>query len=489
MLPFSVRSRSGGHPRGGPRCLSALTPAPGTAGRARIVLPLAAALLAACGGQSGPERPRPTRAEPFSRPLEIYRDLGFMTGSGQFPAVASFATIAGPADSSYVLLGLSIPNSALRFQREGTGFFAEYNVQVAFLDHDSVTVKRFDARETVRIASFAETGRTDESIVHQQAFAMPPGRYILRLQAADANSSRGFRMTDTLTVPAYGTGVARLASPVLVYRAHGRTSRDSLPALIFNPRHTVPYGGEAPLLYLESYDTDAPLDVQVVNDAGVALWSTRTRPSQGGQELRYAVVEIPSETLPLGRFWLNVAPGGAAPARTPLVLTISDQWMVANFDEVLRFLRYIAHSDELDSLRVGSPAEQRAAWDRFWARRDPLPITDINEFRDQFFQRVRYATEAFRESGGRAGWQTDRGEVFIVLGAPDHVIERFVGRPELTGQPNAEEWTYDATPGGRLNLLFHDRSGFGRFELVPASSSAFRAAAERLKPRPERAER
>lgn len=456
--------------------------------RDRLVLTLAAtALLAACGGPSGMERPRPTRAEAISRPLEIYRDLGFLTGSGQFPAVASFVTIAGPADSTYVLLGLSVPNSALRFQREGTGFFAEYNVHVAFMDDDSVTIKRFESKETVRIPSFAETGRTDESIVHQQAFAMPPGRYILRLQAADANSSRGFRMTDTLTVPAYGPGVARIGSPVLVYRAHGRTSRDSLPALIFNPRHTVPYGGEDPLLYVETYDRDTTVAIQVVNDAGVTVWSTRTSLSEGGEGLRYGIVQIPSETLPLGKFWLQVAPDGAAPERTPLVLTISDQWMVANFDEVLRFLRLIAHDDELDSLEVGAPAEQRAAWDRFWERRDPLPITDINEFRDQFFQRVRYATEAFRETGGgRAGWQTHRGEVYIVLGPPDYITERFIGRPELTGQPNAEEWVYDAAAGGRLNLLFHDRTGFGRFELAPSSAAAFRAAAERLKPRPER---
>jgi hypothetical protein len=38
-----------------------------------------------------------------------------MTGSAQFPAVASLATLAGPGDSTYVLLGMSMPNTALRF--------------------------------------------------------------------------------------------------------------------------------------------------------------------------------------------------------------------------------------------------------------------------------------------------------------------------------------------------------------------------------------
>jgi hypothetical protein len=44
------------------------------------------------------------------------------------------------------------------------------------------------------------------------------------------------------------------------------------------------------------------------------------------------------------------------------------------------------------------------------------------------------------------------------------------------------EWIYSAAPGGRLNLLFHDRGGFGRLELVPSSRAAFRSAAARMKP-------
>src|SRR5690606_26603694 len=126
------------------------------------------------------------------RPLEIYRDLGLMTGSGQFPVVASFSTMAGPADSTYVLLALSIPNSALRFQRAGDGFFAEYRLDVTFMDPDSTAVRRVEQTEVVRVSSFGETGRTDESVIHQQGIAMPPGHYIVRLSAADMHSSRGF---------------------------------------------------------------------------------------------------------------------------------------------------------------------------------------------------------------------------------------------------------------------------------------------------------
>ncbi|MGH7504074.1 MAG: hypothetical protein ACRELX_00410, partial [Longimicrobiales bacterium] len=159
-----------------------------------------AALLAACGGGPGPEQPEPGGPASFGRPLETYQQLGFIAGPGQFPAVASFATMAGPSDSTYVLFGLSLPASALRFQRDPSGFVGEYRVAVTF-SQDSQQVKRLERLETVRVPSFAETGRTDESVVFQQIVALAPGRYDVSIAASDANSSRGFSSDDTLTVP------------------------------------------------------------------------------------------------------------------------------------------------------------------------------------------------------------------------------------------------------------------------------------------------
>jgi hypothetical protein len=69
-----------------------------------------------------------------------------------------------------------------------------------------------------------------------------------------------------------------------------------------------------------------------------------------------------------------------------------------------------------------------------------------------------------------------------VLGQPDGVAERFIGR-EVGTEANAVEWIYENAAGDQLQLLFVDRAGFGRFELSTQSEHAFRAAANRLKPR------
>jgi GWxTD domain-containing protein len=472
MVGDAGRAATEGHPRGGP-----------------LVFILVLALVG-CGGARAPGGAEPPGRGRVGRPLETYQQLGLLAGPAHFPAVASFGTIGGPTDSTYILLGVSLPSSALRFQREPAGFTAAYRVAATFLQ-DSQVVKRIDRTEIVRVPTFAETGRTDESILFQDAITLAPGTYEVTLEAADANSTRGFRVRDTLDVPAYGAGATPIAQPIVVYEATARVSRAGLPDLIVNPRHTVPYGGAAPRVYLEYYGAAAPVavNVNVVDESGTPVWSLPATIADGDSVLRSAILDLPASALPLGKLWVEVAAVErvAAPVRAPLVISISDQWMVANFDEVLDFIRYIASREEVDSLRDGSAAERRELWERFWDRRDPLPATPANEFRDEFFQRVRFATEQFSEPGGLPGWKTDRGEVFIVLGAPQFTEERIVGgRTDVTGRPNAIEWIYDGLAGGRLTLLFVDRTGFGRFELAPSSEAAFRNVAERMKTMTER---
>jgi GWxTD domain-containing protein len=316
------------------------------------------------------------------------------------------------------------------------------------------------------------------------------------VRVSDANSSRGFRGVDTLDVPTYGRDATALAVPVMVYRGGERASRDSAPDLILNPRNTTTYGGDAPRVYLEAYGatTPAPVRLTIYDEADNAVWTARTTIAQGDETLRAALVDLPAGTLPLGKLFVEVAPepdplagrielrtGGAPAPRTPLLVSISDQWMVSNFDEVIDFLEYIGMRDEVDSLRSGAPADRKRLWDAFWERRDPIPATPANEYRDDFFQRVRYATEQFSEPGGLPGWKTHRGEVYIVLGPPAFVQERYIGREEYVGRPNAIEWLYQNVPGGRIALLFLDRTGFGRYELSPSSLAAFRSVADRMK--------
>src|SRR5690606_40909471 len=262
-----------------------------------------------------------------------------------------------------------------RFQRDESGFLGEYAVRITF-SRDSVRVREVRRQEVVRIPSFAETGRTEESVVFQELILLEPGDYTVKVEARDAHSSRGFQAVDTLSVPRYGASSRRLSEPVVVYRATGRESQEVYPELIANPRRTVPYGGDAPRLYIEGYGVAEgyPVSVRVVDEHGVEVWHSQVGLYDGGFEVRSTVVEIPREPLPLGRLWVELrTPPDTQAVRSPLLVTISDQWMVANYEEVLEFLSYIASREELDSLTEATGADRRERWERVWARRDPVP--------------------------------------------------------------------------------------------------------------------
>lgn len=98
----------------------------------------------------------------------------------------------------------------------------------------------------------------------------------------------------------------------------------------------------------------------------------------------------------------------------------------------------------------------------FWLKRDPDPGTEENEFKEEFFRRVEYASERFKE--GMPGWKTDRGRIYIYFGDPDRIEQHpFVERPIEKGYKGYILWVYYRY---ELALEFLDK-GDGGYTLDP----------------------
>lgn len=78
--------------------------------------------------------------------------------------------------------------------------------------------------------------------------------------------------------------------------------------------------------------------------------------------------------------------------------------------------------------------------DEFWLERDPSPGSVKNEFREEHYRRIDFANKWFGRETGAAGWTTDRGRIYILLGAPASK-EEFKGGLKL--QP-CELWSYQS---------------------------------------------
>jgi GWxTD domain-containing protein len=159
-------------------------------------------------------------------------------------------------------------------------------------------------------------------------------------------------------------------------------------------------------------------------------------------------------------------------------------------------VRYALTDEETKAYRALSTLSERAAFiARFWAARDPDPYTPGNPAEEIFWQRVSASDQLFQATT-LAGWRTDRGRVYILLGPPDeitsynfpsiseidptHVTQRFNSSgPEglRLGQRGAAEWVYRSLPdrnaeaGQRVTFV---RDEAGDFNLSGKLNPSFR---------------
>jgi GWxTD domain-containing protein len=128
---------------------------------------------------------------------------------------------------------------------------------------------------------------------------------------------------------------------------------------------------------------------------------------------------------------------------------------------------YITTKREREIYKELKTSEERVRFiDTFWARRDPTPDTPENEYQQEHYRRLAYANTFF--NAGRPGWRTDRGRIYILLGAPNEIDSDPMGR--LAHQFPTEVWTYSQPPNPRLppNLViaFVDKRSIGDYEIT-----------------------
>ncbi len=405
-------------------------------------------------------------------PSVLFREMGLLADNGPLGIVGNARILAGPSsDSLLIVVGLSMRNRGLVFRRDGDEFIAEYRVETT-LRQGAPQAVHVERDERVRVASFRETQRSDESIIFQQFVYAPPGSYTLSIAVRDRNGANAARLETPITVPSLQAVAVSL--PIPIYQATPRTSVAQQPALVMNPRTTVDYGSDTLRFYVETYNLAAgsSLTLAAVDGLGRVAWQDTIR-VDATQPVHGAVIALPPLQLSIGRYELRLSQGTQVMAATPFLVAFSNQYAAANLQDIVSLLRWFAPADTLRAL-VNGPAEERAAaWQQFWRATDPNPSTPENEAIEEYLRRIQIANERFRDEG-TAGWLTERGEVFITLGEPNEVVDR---RPDMQGRGRYIQWNYYEL---RLTLTFFDDTGFGRYRLDPRSRAEFQRAANRL---------
>jgi len=116
-------------------------------------------------------------------------------------------------------------------------------------------------------------------------------------------------------------------------------------------------------------------------------------------------------------------------------------------------------------LQLKTDRERDLFIEAFWKHRDPTPSNEENEFKNEHYRRINYANHFFGRGSPIAGWRTDRGRVYILLGEPND-IQRLEGK---SATYPSEIWFYQGKvelglPPG-FNLVFFQQGGVGDYKL------------------------
>lgn len=452
------------------------------------LLPAAAFAMGAiaCGGSNPARDPSRgldvlTTDGVLTDATRFYRSMGLASAHTPVSFVGKVSYFASPTpDTTLMLVSVSIPTRALTFAREADAYRASYTVQLR-LSQGGAEVQRVDAFEVVRVGTFRETTRTDESVIFQRYLRAVPGLYTVGFAVRDMGSPR--TSADTLGVSVPRIGSQSVSSPLPVYQVTPRARLDSLPNTLPRPRSTAVFGRDSTVsVYLEAYGsaTSVPVQVSVRNEAGSMLWADTSSLARSGNLLS-GVVSVPVARLGVGVGTVTFTRLDTRDSSgTPVFVSFGDDLPVAPFEDMLDYLRFFASPSRLSALRSAPPERRAEMWIDFLRGTDPDPVTPAHEGLRDYFARIQVANDRFRTEAA-SGWLSHRGMVYVALGEPDEVVEQVVSvrdrRLGTYSRVPVQAWTYRRH---RVQLLFVDELQTGRWELTPDSESQFRTLSSRL---------
>ena len=153
----------------------------------------------------------------------------------------------------------------------------------------------------------------------------------------------------------------------------------------------------------------------------------------------------------------------------PMILSMYRPGMSKKIDDFQLALqqmdRYLLTNNERRVLKGSSKKEKEQLFINFWKSRDKTPASQFNEVMHEFYNRIDYANEHF--DGWKSGWETDRGQIYVLFGPPDNISRTH----SFNTNSVTQTWEYYRIS---KHFIFIDQNGFGDYRLsTPFLNSNF----------------
>ena len=379
-----------------------------------------------------------------------------------------------PEGSSYALyLTYRIEYGALIFVKSDSGFTASYTFAVERTDTAEKFIARDYSERKINVKTIAET-KSDQAIQGILKYSFSGKKEKLLFSVFDRNADHDINRYHFVIQPPEGR---KSTNDFFVVEQNGVADLHSYKLANFNG--ILPFSEKSySLLVLADsasckfkYLRAAAKDSSFLLKCDTAICASITLDSSAKG------VQLQATPDPAGKNWILLFKSvnrDLYPASYSLSLTESDTtkkitlrpfsviWLdKPRTTEKLDYAYKIM--DNIEKSFQNSPYYKKGNKDEIvellqvWKPYDPTPLTSYNERMAEFFARVDYSLEHFSTLKGTDGAETDRGEMYIRLGAPSKTERSTTKSGKI-----AEIWTYDKL---QKDFIFIDVGGNGAFDL------------------------
>ncbi len=396
---------------------------------------------------------------------------GFMLRQRPFYVDAlNFPAIDSTGISTHLDVYVKVPYDIISFVVDDGRYKAGYMLTARIKRADNTLVKEATWRRSLVKGTFEETRGKDKYDVSMHRFTLDPDDIILEVDFEDKESENEYTLSQTLKVRRYDPNLVGMSDLMIVSGIKKKNGKTVLTPYVSPNIGELKNGFD---IFFEVYNPFRAQPVKIKYTirsarARVILEKSDTTHLREGRNT--FISHISNSDLGIGSYTLTVEmyrqgdtsrTGRFASVSKPIIvewLSFGKPVSIANLDEAIEQLRYIATSEEMDSLQNAPTAEEkRRRFEMFWKRRDPTPETEANEVMTEYYNRVAYANLHFKHY--IEGWKTDRGMIYIIYGPPSY-IDRHPFDPDVKPY---EVWEYYDI---NRRYIFVDETGFGDYRLL-----------------------
>ncbi|RMG42678.1 MAG: GWxTD domain-containing protein, partial [Methanobacteriota archaeon] len=379
-----------------------------------------------------------------------------------------FSTFEDSTGDPIARIYLQIPNNALTFVKQDSGYRADIQIEVVLSEKENDYVFNRTLSKQVFVPDFESTNAPDINNIFYSDIPVTPGDYKATVLVLDKNSNKQVQHKTTFKVNQPSKRDHRfLLSGILFSDNFGVDTEGNV--VEYQPELTNNFAsqGKYIMAHFNTF-TFEPTDTLLIeyfvrDDRGVVV--------QHNQYVSSSSEPLVKHFIRLNRYLFSRHQYSFEVIASINGIKQSSQdyfnfyWKyvpnsVEDLNQALQQLRYIADMDSIKFYLKAPYTERKAYFQRFWKKQDPNPDTPENELMDEYYRRVNFANKNFSITG-LDGWLTDRGRIYIKFGHPDD-IER---HPFEAGSYPYEIWRYY---NNRKTFLFIDRTGFGDYVLHPS---------------------